>query len=195
MHSCYQFRYSDRHSKTLDHKFTFSSSKYTIEGLQSTPWRGKRQRRGGHVGKANEEPFVIVLHDRTRKLSLQFWNTCSCNSFQLTLQSPRHPETDNNVDNLFSSLFSSLFQKYFWHFFNFFKVSPSAPPWSLLPGPIAIDHSTRWVACTTELSSFSKMVPRDTETWPSLPKLGHCRKCCAVNDSSCAVIYVWGAII
>ena len=30
---------------------------------------------------------------------------------------------------------------------------------------------------------------------PSLPKLGHCRKCCAVNDSSCAVIYVWGAIV
>ena len=41
------------------------------------------------------------------------------------------------------------------------------PPWSLLPdSPIAIDHSTRWIAYTTELSSmkhsFSKMVPRDT---------------------------------
>ena len=30
---------------------------------------------------------------------------------------------------------------------------------------------------------------------PSLTKLGHFRKCCAVNDSSCAVIYVRGAIV
>ena len=47
---------------------------------------------------------------------------------------------------------------------HLFKVSPSAPPWSLLPdSPIAIDHSTRWIAYTTELSSmkhsFSKITP------------------------------------
>ena len=38
----------------------------------------------------------------------------------------------------------------------FVKVSSSAPPWLLLPdSPFDIDHSTRWIACTTELSSTS----------------------------------------
>ena len=30
---------------------------------------------------------------------------------------------------------------------------------------------------------------------PSLLKVGHCRKFCAVNDSSCAVIYGRGTIV
>ena len=57
----------------------------------------------------------------------------------------------------------------------FFKVSPSAPPWSLLPdSPIAIDHSTRWIAYTTELSSlkhsFSNMSgPKGHISWFQSP--------------------------
>ena len=43
----------------------------------------------------------------------------------------------------------------------FFKVSPSAPPWSLLPNsPLDIDHSTRWIVHSTALSRMTQFYQR-----------------------------------